>query len=63
MDMDNAAAFMAGSILYGIGLIALVITIVIINNIISKYWRPIKLFKFDEGPTYQFVDESHENKV
>lgn len=39
MDMDNAAAFLAGSILYAIGLIVILIGIVVANNIIHKYWK------------------------
>jgi cytochrome b561 len=39
MDMDNAAAFLAGTILYAIGCIIILIAVVIANNIIHKYWK------------------------
>jgi cytochrome b561 len=39
MDMDSAAAFLAGSILYAVGFIVILIAIVIANNIIYKYWK------------------------
>lgn len=39
MDMDNAAVFLAGTILYSLGLIIILIAIVIANNIIHKYWK------------------------
>jgi cytochrome b561 len=39
MDIDNAAAFLAGTILYAIGLIIILIAIVTANNIIHKYWK------------------------
>jgi cytochrome b561 len=39
MDMDNAAAFLAGSILYAIGLIVILIAVVVANNIIHKFWK------------------------
>ena len=39
MDMDNAAAFLAGSILYAIGLIVILIAIVVANNIVHKHWK------------------------
>ena len=39
MDMDQAAVFLAGSILTAIGFIVIVATAVVINNIIHKYWK------------------------
>ncbi len=39
MDMDNAAAFLAGSILYAVGSIVILVAIVVANNIIHKYWK------------------------
>lgn len=39
MDMDNAAVFLAGSILYAIGLLIILVGIVIANNILHKFWK------------------------
>jgi uncharacterized membrane protein len=39
MDMDQAAVFLAGSILTMLGFVIVVIGVVIINNIIHKYWK------------------------
>lgn len=39
MDMDQAAVFLAGSILTMTGLIVIVAGAVIINNIIHRYWK------------------------
>jgi hypothetical protein len=46
MDMDQAAVFLGGSILTAIGFIVIVATVVVINNIIHKYWKSFgwKLF-------------------
>ena len=60
MDMDVAAAFLAGSVLFSLSLIALVMGIVAVNNIFSKYWKPVKFFHVPDSPTYRFVDETHE---
>ena len=49
MDMDQAAVFLAGSILTMIGFIVLVAGVVVINNIIHKYW---KSFDWKIFPTY-----------
>ena len=37
--MDNAAVFLAGSVLYALGIIVIVIGTVVVNNIIHKYWK------------------------
>lgn len=47
MDMDQSAVFLAGSILTMLGFIVVIIGIVIINNIIHKYWKPIRIFTPD----------------
>lgn len=39
MDMDQAAVFLAGSILTVLGFLVLLIGIVVANNIIHKYWK------------------------
>jgi len=52
MDMDQAAVFLAGSILTALGFVVLVISIVVINNIIAKYWQPVKLFTPDSWSSF-----------
>ena len=47
MDMDQAAVWLAGSILFALGAIAIVTGIVTINNIIAKYWKPVRIFSAD----------------
>jgi hypothetical protein len=47
MDMDQAAVFLAGSILTALGFIVVCIGVVVINNIIHKYWKPIRVFTSD----------------
>jgi len=39
MDMDNAAVFLAGTILYAIGLIVILVATIFANNLIHKYWK------------------------
>jgi hypothetical protein len=39
MDMDQAAVFLAGSILTVMGFLIILVGIVIANNIIHKYWK------------------------
>jgi hypothetical protein len=47
MDMDQAAVFLAGSILTALGFLAFVIAVVVVNNILHKYWKPIAIFTPD----------------
>lgn len=56
MDMDQAAVWLAGSILTMLGFIVVIGGIIIINNILHRYWKPVKLFTFAEYPP-QFVQE------
>ena len=39
MDMDQAAVFLAGSILTVLGFLIILVGFVIANNIIHKYWK------------------------
>jgi hypothetical protein len=58
MDIDQASTFLCGSILIGIGLIVIVATIVIINNIFSRYWKPVQWVHNMPGmPNQRFVTE------
>jgi hypothetical protein len=54
MDMDQAAVFLAGSILTGLGFIIIIATAVVINNIIHKYW---KSFGWNLLPMYMQREE------
>lgn len=47
MDMDQSAVFLAGSILTMLGFIVIAAGIVAINNILSKYWKPVRFFTID----------------
>ena len=66
MDMDQAAVFLAGSVLVMMGFVVVVIGLVIVNNIIHKYWKPLGWFKswgltFDTSPV-RFVDPQELDK-
>ena len=74
MDMDQAAVFLAGSVLTALGFIVVVIGLVVINNIIARYWKPIKIFtegswaslggpaRFAEPPEVEKTQESTSTK-
>lgn len=45
--MDQAATFLAGSVLTMLGFIVVVAGVVAINNILHKHWKPIRIFTAD----------------
>lgn len=47
MDMDQAAVWLAGSILFALGAVVLVAAVVVVNNILHKYWKPVSMFTAD----------------
>jgi ascorbate-specific PTS system EIIC-type component UlaA len=57
MNLEQAAIFFTGSILTMLGFVVIVIGAVVINNILHKYWRPVKFFYYDERPMARFIDE------
>ena len=42
MDMDSSAVFLAASILMGLGFIVIGITVIVLNNLFAKYWKPVE---------------------
>ena len=39
--MDQAAVFLAGSILTALGFIVILVAVVVANNIIHRWWKPL----------------------
>jgi hypothetical protein len=66
MDMDQAAVFLAGSILTALGFLAFVIAVVVVNNILHKYWKPVRIFSADSwnfNPPSRFAHEEELEKI
>jgi len=59
--MDQAAVWLAGSILTMLGFIVVVGGVIIINNIIHRYWKPLNLFTPDSWSGFH-PPESHLDK-
>ena len=47
MTVEQASIFFIGSILTMLGFIVVVAGIVTINNILHKYWKPLRIFTPD----------------
>lgn len=41
-----AAEFLSGAILICLGILVIAATILVLNNIFVKYWKPIRVFTF-----------------
>jgi hypothetical protein len=52
MSVEQATVFLATSILVMLGMIALVIGVVVINNIIHRHWKPINVFTQDSWAAF-----------
>jgi hypothetical protein len=67
MDMDQAAVFLAGSILTAMGFIVVVAAIVAVNNILYKYWKPVRIFTSDSwsamNPPHRFATAEDMEKI
>jgi hypothetical protein len=66
MDMDQAAVFLAGSILTALGFIVVVAAVVAVNNIIAKYWKPVRIFTADSwhiNPPARYATEEELAKI
>lgn len=61
MDIVTAATFFVGSILFSFGVIVLALAVLLLNNIYSKYWKPIE-WRILPDVTYHFVEPTHEEK-
>jgi hypothetical protein len=66
MDMDQAAVFLAGSILTALGFLVVIAAIVVVNNILHKYWKPVRIFTPDSwnlNPPQRFAHEEELSRI
>ena len=66
MDMDQAAVWLGGSILTALGFVVLVIAVVVVNNIIHKFWKPVRIFTADSwnlNPPIHYVTPHEQEKT
>ena len=52
MEMDKISVFFAGSVLVTLGMIVIAAGIIVINNLIHQYWKPVVWFKYQYKPVY-----------
>jgi hypothetical protein len=67
MDMDQAAVFLAGSILTMLGFVVVIAGIIAINNLIHKFWKPVRIFTPESwsmiNPPHRFGSQEELDRV
>jgi hypothetical protein len=66
MDMDQSAVWLAGSVLVMMGFIAVIAGLIVINNLLHRYWKPVRIFTADSwhfNPPAQFANEEELEKI
>ena len=64
--MDQAAVFLAGSILTALGFLVVIGAIIIVNNLLSKYWKPVRIFTSDSwnlNPPVRYATPEEMEKI
>lgn len=65
--MDQAAVWLGGSILTMLGMVVVVAGVIVINNLIHKFWKPVRIFTADSwtaiNPPERFIHEQELNRV
>ena len=66
MDMDQSAVWLAGSVLVMMGFIAVIAGLIVINNLLHRYWKPVRIFTADSwhfNPPERFAYEEELEKI
>lgn len=59
MDLDSYLTFAMASLLISIGTIFIALTLILLNNLVHKYWKPVQFFTKDSWiftPPARFAD-------
>ena len=59
MEITKAAEVLSSSILIMLSFIVVVIGIVVINNILHKHWKPVKIFTDESFSPFKHSDQDH----
>ena len=52
MDMDQAAVWLCGSILTTLGFLVIIGGAIIVNNLLHRYWKPVRMFTPDSWTAF-----------
>lgn len=63
MTIEQSATFFTASILTMMAFVVICAGIVVINNILHKYWKPVQFFKWADHPPARFLSEEEAMRV
>jgi hypothetical protein len=63
MDVMTATTILAGTILTGISICLAVIVILVVNNLLHKYWKPVTWRMLPEYQERRFATEEELDKI
>lgn len=46
--MTQAATFLGASILISLGVVVIALLVIILNNLFSAFWKPVKILRFHD---------------
>lgn len=52
MNIEQASTFLVGSILTTMGFVVIIGAVIFVNNILHKYWKPVKIFTPDSWQAF-----------
>ena len=52
MSIESASNFLVGSILLSVGILVFVAAAVAINNLLFRFWKPVKIFSPDSWKAF-----------
>ena len=64
--MDQAAVWLGGSILTMLGFVVVIVGLVIVNNILHAFWKPVRIFtadSFNINPPERFASQEELNRI
>lgn len=60
MTIEQSAVFLASTILTGLGIVIVGLVVIVLNNVLHKYWKPVKLFTPDSWKGFNPPVMQHE---
>ena len=47
MELESYVTFLVGSLLISLGMIIIMLTLVFLNQVLYKFWKPVKIFSME----------------
>jgi len=57
LELQSAINFLIGSVLFSVGIIVFSLMVIVVNNLFSKYWKPVKWNIYNPSE-FRFIDST-----